>query len=93
MLARFLHWLGLGLMRRINVGPRPCRLGRPRTAAHGLKQQGSHYAAVSASATPPSALTVTTNSGGARQATSSTNPTNATAKSAGVFTEVVHTGL
>jgi 2-polyprenyl-6-methoxyphenol hydroxylase-like FAD-dependent oxidoreductase len=42
---------------------------------------------------PASALTATTSSGGARQATSSTNPNSAMAKSAGILTEVVHTGL
>ena len=45
-----------------------------------------------ASAMPPIALTATTNSGGARQITNNTNPTSATAKSAGVLTEVIHTG-
>ena len=46
-----------------------------------------------ASAMPPIALTATTTSGGARQTTSNTNPTSATAKSAGVLTELTHTGL
>jgi choline dehydrogenase-like flavoprotein len=42
---------------------------------------------------PASALIATTSNGGARQATNSTNPIRATPKSAGVLTEVVHTGL
>jgi 2-polyprenyl-6-methoxyphenol hydroxylase-like FAD-dependent oxidoreductase len=42
---------------------------------------------------PASALITTTSNGGARQATNSTNPISATPKSAGVLTEVVHTGL
>jgi hypothetical protein len=42
---------------------------------------------------PPSALTTTTNSGGARQTVRRTNPTSATAKSPGAFTELVQTGL
>src|ERR1700733_5732469 len=60
--ARFIVWLGQGLLRRI-VGP---------------------YRDPHASAMPPIAPTATTNSGGARQTTSNTNPTSATAKSAGV---------
>ena len=69
--ARFIVWLGQGLLRRI-AGP---------------------YRDPHASAMPPIAPTATTNSGGARQTTSNTNPTSATAKSAGVLTEVTHTGL
>jgi hypothetical protein len=46
-----------------------------------------------ANAIPPQALTATTTSGAARQATNSTKPTSATPKSPGVFTVVVHTGL
>jgi 2-polyprenyl-6-methoxyphenol hydroxylase-like FAD-dependent oxidoreductase len=58
-----------------------------------LRQILGPYKEPHASAMPPSALNATTNSGGARQATSSTNPTSATPKSAGVLTEVAHTGL
>jgi 2-polyprenyl-6-methoxyphenol hydroxylase-like FAD-dependent oxidoreductase len=58
-----------------------------------LRQILGPYKDPQASAMPPTALTATTNNGGARQATSSTNPTSATAKSAGVLTEVAHTGL
>jgi 2-polyprenyl-6-methoxyphenol hydroxylase-like FAD-dependent oxidoreductase len=57
-----------------------------------LRQILGPYKDPHASATPPIAPIATTNSGGARQATSSTNPTSATAKSADVFTEVAHTG-
>jgi 2-polyprenyl-6-methoxyphenol hydroxylase-like FAD-dependent oxidoreductase len=57
-----------------------------------LRQILGPYKNPHASAMPPIAPTATTNSGGTRQATSSTNPTSATAKSAGVLTEVAHTG-
>jgi len=42
---------------------------------------------------PPSALTVTTTSGGARQTVRRTKPTSAMPKSPGVLTELVQTGL
>jgi len=48
---------------------------------------------VCARAMPPSALRMTTTSGGARQAVSRTKPTRAIPKSPGVLTELVHTGL
>src|ERR1700728_3508264 len=46
-----------------------------------------------AKAIPPSAPTMTTRSGGARQTVRSTKPTSATPKSPGVLTELVQTGL
>ena len=75
--AKFLGWYGSGLLRR---------------AGHHLETMfGDH--AHNASTIPPQALTRTTTSGGARQATSSTKQARATAKSPDDLTEVVHSGL
>jgi hypothetical protein len=51
-----------------------------------------HYS-VRAMTMPPSALMMTTTSGGARQAVNKTKPTTASPKSSGVLTELVQTGL
>ena len=62
-------------------------LSRLRTVTCG------HTTGNSASPAPAAAQTITTMSGGVRQTVSSTKPTSATAKSAGDFTDVVHSGL
>ena len=53
----------------------------------------AHHDKPCATATPPSALMMTTTSGGVRQTLSRTKPSSARPKSAGLRTELVQTGL
>src|SRR5262249_34551259 len=71
--------------------------GRPREAAEIALQEAvghqSSHKLPNESVTPPSALTMTTTSGGGRQTVSRMKPTSASAKSPGVLTELVQSGV